>query len=102
MVSKQEHAQEVVVFKLKPGVGEREYLDAAESIDAWLRRQPGFVRRRLTKAVGGDQYIEVAEWRTVAEAEAAAAASMSEPSLARVFSMLEEQGTLFLIGGPVD
>ncbi|NBE08965.1 hypothetical protein GU920_15595 [Rhodobacter sp. CCP-1] len=61
----------VVTFRLVPGTEEAAFLYAARATEGSLRKQPGFLRRRLVQ--GGDrQWSDWVEWRDAASAHAAA------------------------------
>ena len=71
---------ECVLFRLRPGVTEAEFLAAVPATEAFLRACPGFVRRRLGRAADGEWHDHV-EWTGMDEALAAARAFMAEPSV---------------------
>lgn len=51
--SRNPQAAEVTSFRLKPGITARQAVAAGRDIDAWLRRQPGFVCRLMTATADG-------------------------------------------------
>jgi heme-degrading monooxygenase HmoA len=74
-----QEVQEVVLFKLQPGVAREDFLRAAAPTDAWLQRQPGMIERTLLAPTpGGDTWVDTVRWRSLEDAEAAAAAFPQE------------------------
>ncbi len=61
---------EMVTFNLAGGVSEDHFLAAAEASNGALITLPGFLGRRLAKAADGS-WIDIAEWRDAASAQAA-------------------------------
>jgi hypothetical protein len=61
---------EMVTFNLAGGIAETHFLAAAEASNGALIMLPGFLGRRLVKA-GDGSWIDIAEWRDAASAEAA-------------------------------
>lgn len=61
---------EMVTFNLAGGVSEDHFLAAAEASTGALITLPGFLGRRLAKAEDGS-WIDIAEWRDAASAQAA-------------------------------
>jgi len=56
-------AAEVTVFRLKPGLGSSQAIAAGRDIDAWLRRQPGFVSRTMLEEPDGS-IMDVVIWES--------------------------------------
>lgn len=79
---------ETVTVNLAPGASEASFLEACRRTEEFLRRQPGFVWRRIL-ALGDGRYMDVLEWRGRAEADAAMAASMSEPCMAKLMELID-------------
>jgi hypothetical protein len=72
---------EVVSFKLMSGTREDEFAVAAQYASDFLRRQPGFIARRLSKG-NDDNYVDHVEWASMREAKAAAELFMQDADLA--------------------
>lgn len=79
---------ESVVVALAPGRSEEEFLKACSATDSFLQRQPGFMWRRIVKLDPG-RYMDILEWRSQAEADAAMKASMSEACMADLMDTLD-------------
>ncbi|MEM6636470.1 MAG: hypothetical protein AAF667_11320 [Pseudomonadota bacterium] len=71
---------EIVTFRLADGVTEAQFLAAAALSHGFLQRQPGFIRRRMSRA-DNDQWTDYVEWRGMGDAEAAGAALMETPAM---------------------
>lgn len=67
------HVIEIVSFKLAAGVSQAQFETAAEGASAFISAWPGFVRRRLSVDAEGT-WTDHVEWRSMADAEAAAIA----------------------------
>lgn len=79
---------ESVVVTLAPGRSEEEFLKACAATDAFLKEQPGFLWRRIVKLDPG-RYMDILEWRSQAEADAAMKASMEEACMADLMRTLD-------------
>ncbi len=78
---------ESVVLELAAGRSEAEFLAACAESDTFLRQQPGFLLRRVVRLDQG-RFMDLVEWRSQAEADAAMKASMSEPRVAKLMQAL--------------
>jgi len=72
---------EIVQFRLVPGSDPAVFISLAQDTEAPLRRQPGFVSRRLVQGTDGN-WTDIIEWTSLAAATTAAAAIMAEPDFA--------------------
>lgn len=73
-----QHVIETVTFKLSPDADPKAFVTAAEVTGAWIKAQPCFVRRRLSRAEDGT-WIEHVEWADMETSKAAAARIGEEP-----------------------
>ncbi|WP_343742970.1 hypothetical protein [Herbaspirillum huttiense] len=62
---------EITTFRLAPGVTMKEFIAANADVDDWLKRQPGFILRRLTQRKDG-LVTDMLLWTSVAKGERAA------------------------------
>lgn len=79
---------EYVTFTLVPGAEEAAFLAAARATEALVRRQPGFVARRLSSGTDG-RWTDAVTWSSLAEAEAAASAVMSDRDFAPFMALID-------------
>ena len=70
-------AAEVTAFRLKPGLRSRQAISAGRDIDAWLRRQPGFVSRTLLEEPDGS-IMDVVIWRSHQDGQKSSERLMAE------------------------
>jgi hypothetical protein len=63
-------ALEVTTFKLRRGLGLREFIAANTDVVEWLLRQPGFRSRHIPQRADGG-LADVLHWNSVAEGERA-------------------------------
>lgn len=78
---------EYVSFTLVPGAGEEAFLAAARATEALVRRQPGFVSRRLSQGMDG-RWTDAVIWSSLSTAEAAASAVMVDPDFAPFMALI--------------
>ena len=91
---------ELVVFKLNDGVTREQFLSTNEAVSTWISNQPGFVSHELMYDAEGDRWIELAWWRTMQDAHAAAELAMTSESCAPMFALIDMESTLMLHGEP--
>ncbi|NJM94583.1 MAG: hypothetical protein HC842_07910 [Cytophagales bacterium] len=76
-------------FKLKPGVSETELLAASQVLQReFLSKQPGFVKRDLSKLSEG-QYVDIVYWENKASANQPMDNSLKSTTCADYFSLME-------------
>ena len=78
---------EEVVFELRAGVAEAEFLRAAEAVNRWAVRQPGFEYRCLTKSADG-RWFDLRFWSGADAAERAARALARDAAGAAFLSLV--------------
>jgi hypothetical protein len=84
----------------RDGTTRDQFLATYHAASRWMVQQPGFVSHVLCCSAGTDQWIELAWWESLAEAEAAANAALSSDSCAPMFALIEMESTLMLHGQP--
>jgi len=82
-------AIEVTTFKLKQGLTIEDFLTANIDVDAWLRKQSGFVSRRIAQRDDG-VVVDVLVWTSVAEGEDGAARLMTELADSPVHAAIDQ------------
>lgn len=80
---------EIASFKLKPGVDDAAFLNAAEAMAPDLRAVPGFVRRELLHS-DENLWVDLVHWRSLSEALAAMDVMMTTPSAGPFMAALDE------------
>jgi hypothetical protein len=70
-------AAEVTVFRLKQGLGSSHAIAAGRDIDAWLRRQPGFVSRTMLEEPDGS-IMDVVVWKSEQDGQSSSERLMDE------------------------
>jgi Antibiotic biosynthesis monooxygenase len=93
---------ELVVFNLKPGVSRELFLGTDDAVSAWISKQPGFISHELLYDAEGDRWIELAWWKTIEEAHAAAELSLTSESCAPMFALIDMESALMLHGEPAN
>src|SRR6476659_4833504 len=81
---------ELVTFRVANG-DTRKFLDANASINDWLKRQPGFVSRRLAERDDGS-YVDIVFWQSHEAALAASAKMMDEMAQSEAMTMIDPMG----------
>ncbi|HEY6918682.1 MAG TPA: hypothetical protein VI412_05435 [Tabrizicola sp.] len=84
---------EYVTFTLVPGATDAAFLAAAQGTEALVRRQPGFLSRRLSKGADG-RWTDAVTWASLAEAQAAPTAVMSEPAFHPFMALIDGSSAL--------
>lgn len=79
---------EYVTFSLTPGTTDAAFLDAARATEALVRRQPGFVSRRLSQGEDGC-WTDVVIWETLAAAQAAPPVVMADPDFHPFMALID-------------
>jgi hypothetical protein len=87
---------EFVLYRLKAGVEEAQYLEASDGITNALRTLPGFLSRRLMTAVEDGQWAEVVEWRSMEEAMHAAEIFPTLPEIAPAIELVDMSNVTML------
>lgn len=89
---------ELVQFRLKAGVDEAAFLEAAADTQRAITRLPGFLGRELLRDDDGI-WVDIVHWRSKAEALAAAETFGGLPEAAAFASMIDEtQMTMLHLG----
>ena len=84
-----EKTLELVVFQLADGVTDEEFLETTGPVSDWIKTQPGFISRELSRGTEGDKWVEVVWWETLEQAKAASEAAMSSAKCAPMFSKIK-------------
>jgi hypothetical protein len=79
---------EYVTFTLVPGADDAAFLAAASGTGALLRRQPGFVGRRLSKGEDGS-WTDAVTWAGMGAALAAPPAVMADPAFHPFMALID-------------
>jgi hypothetical protein len=72
---------EIVHFDLSEGTSGEAFAKSAEAATAFMKKQPGFISRRLSKSDAGG-YVDHVTWASMKDAQSAMEASMKDASLA--------------------
>jgi len=81
---------EVVIMKVKSGISDNEFLQAAKSVDETVSKLPGFISRDLAKDENGN-WIDIVHWSDMESAKNAAEAIMQSQTCGIFFGMINEQ-----------
>jgi hypothetical protein len=82
-------AVETTTFRLARGVTMEKFIEANADIDAWLRRQPGFIWRRICQREDGC-VVDVLLWACVEDGENAAAGVVTEMAASPVHAAIDQ------------
>ena len=86
---------ELVLMKPKAAVDEAALVRAADDLMPFLHEVGGFIRRELLKTDDG-QWVDLAYWNSLAEAQRAAETFVSTPVGQRLDSLLDETSITIL------
>lgn len=84
---------EITSFRMKPGITAKDAVEAGRDIDAWLRRQPGFVSRLMIGNADGT-ITDIVVWKTERDGRASSGRLMAETASSRFHELVD--------GGSVD
>ncbi len=90
---------EIVSFRAAPGISPEGMAALATGIGDWLAAQPGFIARTLSRAEDGT-WTDHVVWQSLAEAQAAGRAILSEPTAAPLMGAIDA-GTVIMTHAPV-
>ena len=82
-------AVETTTFRLAHGVTMKDFIAANADVDAWLRRQPGFIWRRICQCEDSS-VVDVLLWASVADGENAAAGVVTEMAASPVHAAIDQ------------
>jgi hypothetical protein len=82
-------AVETTTFRLACGVTMEQFIEANADVDAWLRRQPGFIWRRICRREDG-RVVDVLLWASVHDGESAAAGVVTEMAASPVHAAIDQ------------
>jgi hypothetical protein len=92
---------ELVVFKLNEEASREQFLATETAASTWMSEQPGFISHELLYDAEGDRWIELAWWKTMEEAHAAAELANTSESCAPMFALIDMESVLMVHGDPV-
>jgi hypothetical protein len=93
-------AVEVVMFRLKSGVSEPDFLEANRAVQADLQKASGYIRRELSRNDDG-QWFDLVYWNSLTEAQQALEAFSTWPSTQRIAPMIDESSITMLHVHPI-
>lgn len=70
-------AMEITTFQLAKGITIKDFIAANADVDEWLKKQPGFILRRICEGRDG-WVIDMLLWKSAREGQRAASGIMSE------------------------
>ena len=81
---------EIVIYRLKPEVDRKRFLEISTQATEWLRRRPGYLGRELLEDDSG-LWVDLVRWRTIENALSAASAFMEVPQAAAFMAAVEPE-----------
>jgi len=91
---------ELVVYKLKESVSDKQFLGTNGAVSTWISKQPGFISRELVYEGEGNRWVDVIWWETMEQAHAASELSMTSESCQPMFALIDMESALMLHGVP--
>jgi len=79
---------EVTWFRMKPGITAKQAVEAGRDIDAWLRRQPGFVSRLMISNTDGS-ITDIVVWATEQDGRNSSGRLMAETAGSRFHALVD-------------
>jgi hypothetical protein len=84
-----QHVMEIAKFRVTAAFDHASVLERAASIEPWLRKQPGFVRRSLVGPDDEGTWTDLVHWESKASALSAAEAIGKAPELGGFMEMID-------------
>ena len=91
---------ELVVYKLKESVSDKQFLGTNGAVSTWISKQPGFISRELVYDGEGNRWVDVIWWETMEQAQAASELSMTSEACQPMFALIDMESALMLHGVP--
>lgn len=91
---------EIVIFSVRKGVTKSQLIESAEPVNNWVRKQPGFLDRKLISG-DTDKFVEIVRWNSLKQAHAASELAESSPECAPMFALIDMESTTFLHGSSI-
>ena len=82
-------AMEITTFQLLKGKTIKDFIAANVDVDAWLKKQPGFILRRICEGKDG-WVIDMLLWKSARDGQHAAAGIMTELSGSPVHTAIDQ------------
>jgi len=82
-------AMEITTFRLAKGLKVKDFIAANTDVDAWLKKQPGFILRRVCEGQGG-WVIDMLLWKSEQDGQRAAACIVTEMAGSRVHAAIDQ------------
>lgn len=79
---------EITSFRLKRGITPEQAVEAGHDIDAWLRRQPGFVSRTMVARPDG-VVTDIVLWRSEQDGRASSERLMAETAASEFHGLVD-------------
>lgn len=83
---------EAVTYKLVVGTVPSAFVAANEKVNAWMQKQPGFLKRELAQ-LEDDSWLDVAHWKSATEAKQAGERFMAELGDCACMAMIDPAST---------
>lgn len=92
---------EVVIFKLKPDVSEKQAIDLLSSLNPLIEKYPGFISRKLSKNEEG-LWLDTVNWESLAQAKSASDDIMNHEGANKVFDIIDTSSMQFYHFTPIE
>ena len=90
---------EIMLFKLKDGIGDAQILEASDALQRDVEGMDGYISRRLLKTDDG-RWIDVVEWESLDAAHHASELIMPRPSAQRFMDLVDMPSVTVLLARP--
>ena len=81
---------EVVSFKLVEGSSDQDFIEANDTLNSWVKQQPGFESRKLIKQQDGS-WLDVVQWTSLEQAQSAGEKFMAELGDSQCMAMINPE-----------
>lgn len=82
-------AMEITTFRLTAGLTMKDFIAANADVDAWLKKQPGFILRRICEGQDGS-VVDMLLWKSAGEGRRAATGIVTELADSLVHAAIDQ------------
>ena len=85
---------ELVIYTVKEGISEKDALQAAASVNDFIKSQPGFISRKLSLSNEG-KWVDIIYWESLEAAQVANERAMKSTVTAPFFEIIAQKDMQF-------
>ena len=79
------------VFKLANGASDQQFVEASQQAEAFIKEQPGFLYRSVSRQNNSDLWIDTGYWESAEAYQKVHQAFMTEPRCQRFMELIDQE-----------